>query len=159
MLFVTLGSQKFQFDRLLKEIDRLSENGDIKDSVFAQIGNSTYIPKNISFKRFLNQHEYVSLLETSDIVISHGGTGAIVSSLKRGKRVIAIPREKNYGEHIDNHQKQIVNEFVKLNLIYGCEKMEDLNRNITNIKKHKFSVFKSSQSNFINELDNYINTI
>ena len=48
MIFITLGSQKFQFNRLLKEIDRLIETGVIKDEVFAQIGYSDYQPKHFS---------------------------------------------------------------------------------------------------------------
>ena len=45
MIFVTLGSQKFQFDRLLRKIDELIDIGVITDEVFAQIGASTYIPQ------------------------------------------------------------------------------------------------------------------
>ena len=30
MIFVTLGTQKFQFDRLLKKLDQLVETGKIK---------------------------------------------------------------------------------------------------------------------------------
>lgn len=36
MIFITLGSQKFQFNRLLKAVDDLIENGIIQDEVFAQ---------------------------------------------------------------------------------------------------------------------------
>ena len=46
MIFVTLGSQKFQFNRLLIEIDRLIEEKYITDKVFAQIGYSDYKPKH-----------------------------------------------------------------------------------------------------------------
>ena len=40
MIFITLGSQKFQFNRLLKTVDELVERGIIKEEVFAQIGFS-----------------------------------------------------------------------------------------------------------------------
>ena len=33
MIFITLGSQKFQFDRLLKEVDRLIADGDTGESI------------------------------------------------------------------------------------------------------------------------------
>ena len=46
MIFITLGSQKFQFDRLLKEVDRLIADGVIQEKVFAQIGASEYLPQN-----------------------------------------------------------------------------------------------------------------
>ena len=42
MIFITLGSQKFQFNRLLRAVDELIEKGVIDDTVFAQIGYSDY---------------------------------------------------------------------------------------------------------------------
>ena len=49
-IFITLGSQKFQFNRLLKAVDELCEKGTIDaEDVFAQIGYSDYIPKNFSY--------------------------------------------------------------------------------------------------------------
>lgn len=52
-IFITLGSQKFQFNRLLKAIDELCEKGTVDaEDVFAQIGYSDYLPKNFSYKKF-----------------------------------------------------------------------------------------------------------
>lgn len=48
MIFITLGSQKFQFDRLLKEVDKLVGEQFINQEVFAQIGYSKYKPKNFA---------------------------------------------------------------------------------------------------------------
>ena len=41
MIFVAVGTQKFQMNRLLEEIDNCIEGRDITEKVFAQIGNST----------------------------------------------------------------------------------------------------------------------
>lgn len=52
-IFITLGSQKFQFNRLLKAVDELCEKGTVDaEDVFAQIGYSDYLPKNFSYKSF-----------------------------------------------------------------------------------------------------------
>ena len=46
-IFITLGSQKFQFNRLLEAVDELCEKGTVDaEDVFAQIGYSDYFPKN-----------------------------------------------------------------------------------------------------------------
>ena len=45
-IFVTLGSQKFQFNRLLQALDDLMEQQTGSDSVFAQTGYSDYQPKH-----------------------------------------------------------------------------------------------------------------
>ena len=42
-IFITLGSQKFQFNRLLEAVDELCEKGTVDaEDVFAQIGYSDY---------------------------------------------------------------------------------------------------------------------
>lgn len=49
-IFITLGSQKFQFNRLLKAVDELCENKEEKErEIFAQIGYSTYKPKHFEY--------------------------------------------------------------------------------------------------------------
>lgn len=52
MIFVAVGTQKFQMNRLLEEIDNCIEGRDITEKVFAQIGNSTYHPKNYEYSTF-----------------------------------------------------------------------------------------------------------
>ena len=78
MIFITLGSQKFQFNRLLIEIDRLVEEKKINEEVFAQIGYSDYKPKNYKYKEFLDRDEFAEIMSRCNKVITHGGTGAIV---------------------------------------------------------------------------------
>lgn len=108
MIFITLGSQKFQFDRLLKEVDKLVGEQFINQEVFAQIGYSKYKPKNFAYKDFLDRSEFARMEEKSEIVITHGGTGAIIGALKKGKKVIAVPRLARFGEHVDDHQLQLI---------------------------------------------------
>ncbi|MBT9012995.1 beta(1,3)galactosyltransferase EpsH, partial [Lactobacillus delbrueckii subsp. bulgaricus] len=103
MIFITLGSQKFQFDRLLKEIDKLVVAKKLNDEIFAQVGYSTYKPKHYQYKAFLDREEFAKWEGKADIVITHGGTGAIIGAVKKGKKVIAVPRLARYGEHVDDH--------------------------------------------------------
>ena len=58
MIFITLGSQKFQFNRVLIKIDELVEKGLLKEQVFAQIGYSDYKPKFYEYKDFLDREEF-----------------------------------------------------------------------------------------------------
>ena len=55
MIFVTLGTQKFQLNRLLKQLDKYIEQGQITDKVIAQIGYSDYLPKRYEYIDFLNK--------------------------------------------------------------------------------------------------------
>ena len=87
MIFVTVGSQKFQFNRLLKKIDELIENKVINEEVFAQIGVSNYKPQNYKYKEFVTQDEFNKYLDEARLIITHAGTGVIVNAIKKGKKV------------------------------------------------------------------------
>ena len=156
MIFVTLGSQKFQFNRLLIEIDRLIEEGIIKDDIFAQIGASDYKPKNYKYKDFLTQDEFKEYMVNCNFVITHAGTGAIITALKNDKKVIAIPRLAKYGEHVDDHQIQLVNEFKELNLIYPVYDEKDLKNAINEIIKMNFGKYISNTKNIICDIEKFI---
>ena len=66
MILITVGSQKFQFNRLLEEVDKLIEKKVIEDEVFAQIGVSDYKPKNYEYKDFLTQDEFSKKMDESN---------------------------------------------------------------------------------------------
>lgn len=55
LIFVTVGSRNYPFDRLFKKIDQLCEKGIIKDKVFAQTGTSKYKPKNYEYVDFISR--------------------------------------------------------------------------------------------------------
>lgn len=156
MIFVTLGSQKFQFNRMLVEIDRLIEEGKITDKVFAQIGTSDYKPKNFKYKDFLTQDEFKDYMKNANLVITHAGTGAIVTALKNDKLVIAIPRLAKFGEHVDDHQIQLIDEFKELNFIEPVYEIEQLEKALENVKEKKYNKYISNTENIINDIEKFI---
>lgn len=156
MIFVTTGSQKFQFNRLLKELDRLIENGTIQEELFAQIGNSDYVPQHYSYSKFLDRDEFAKHIDECSLVITHGGTGVIIGAVKRGKRVIAIPRLAKYGEHVDDHQIQLLTQFDEANIICSCYQLEELEDKIKNIYNMQFEPYVSNTVNIINDIENFL---
>lgn len=156
MIFVTVGSQKFQFNRLLKAIDELVADRIITDSIFAQTGYSDYEPKNYEFRQFLDREEFTELTDKSSIVITHGGTGAIIGAVKKGKKVIAVPRRAEYGEHVDNHQFQLVGQFRDLNLIYECDDCAMLGKALEYVNKAEFNSYESSTQNIIDSIVQFL---
>ncbi len=159
MIFVTLGSQKFQFNRLLIEIDRLIEEGKITEKVFAQTGYSDYKPKNYKFNKFLNRDEFNDIMSKCDKVITHGGTGAIIGAVKNGKKVIAIPRLSKYGEHVDDHQLQITKQFSDMNLSRSINKIDELEECLVEIEKLKFNFYVSNTKNILDSIEDFIEKI
>ncbi|GAB6168199.1 glycosyltransferase [Clostridium carnis] len=152
MIFITVGTQKFQFNRLLEEIDKLIYQGKIKEEVFAQIGYSDYKPKNYNYKNFLDRDEFSNIMEKCNKVITHGGTGAIVGAVKKGKRVIAVPRLKKFGEHVDDHQIQIVSQFKAIGFIDAVIDIEMLMDSIENIDNINLKEYNSNTDNIIKEI-------
>lgn len=159
MIFITLGSQKFQFNRLLTEIDNLIEEGNIEEEVFAQIGYSDYKPKNYKYKEFLDRDEFSSVMKKCDRVITHGGTGAIISAIKQGKKVIAIPRLKKFDEHVDDHQLQIVEEFKKMNFIETTTNIKNLDKLLNRLNEIEYRRYISNTGNILESIVSFIETI
>lgn len=159
MIFITVGSQKFQFNRLLKDMDKLVEFGVIEEKIFAQIGYSDYKPKNYKFKEFLSRDEFNNIMSNSSKVITHGGTGAILGAIKSGKKVIAVPRLKVLGEHVDDHQIDIVGEFKKMGYIDCANTISELELIIRNIDKATFKQYTSNTNSIIKSIDQFINSI
>ena len=156
MIFVTLGSQKFQFNRLLKELDRLLEEKLIDEEIFAQIGASDYKPRNYKYKEFIDRDEFKEMMDKSDIIIAHGGTGAIITAVKKEKKVIAIPRLVKYEEHVDDHQIQLIDEFKELNLIYPVYDEKDLEKAIKEIREKEYNKYISNTQTIIDDIENFI---
>lgn len=156
MIFITLGSQKFQFNRLLKSVDELVATGKIKDKIFAQIGYSDYKPANYEYEQFLDREKFSQVMDKAEIVITHGGTGAIIGAIKKGKKVIAVPRLARYGEHVDDHQLQLVEQFRELNLICECQDCAKLEEAIQIVRSTKYDQYKSNTQVIIDDITKFI---
>lgn len=156
MIFVTVGSQKFQFNRLLKKIDELIEKKVIKEKVYAQIGVSDYKPQHFEYVDFMTQDEFTKNTDKSDIIITHAGTGVIVNALKRGKKVIAIPRLAKYGEHVDDHQIQLIKEFDAMNFIEPVYDLENLESALSKVKTKKYNKYISNTNAIIEDIERFI---
>lgn len=156
MILVTVGSQKFQFNRLLQEIDKLIEEGIIKEKVFAQIGVSDYIPKNYEHMAFVTQEEFNKKIDECNILITHAGTGVIVNALKKEKKVIAVPRLAKYGEHVDDHQLQLIDEFKELNFIEPAYEVSGIEECLKNVRTKSYNKYISNTDKIIESIEEFI---
>ena len=156
MIFVSTGSRKFPFDRLIKKLDELVGNNVIDDEVFAQIAETQYIPQNFSYKRYISGDEFAQYQEKADIIISHAGTGALIGALKKGKQVIAVPRYAHFGEHCDDHQLQISEALTNQGYLRQVLDMEKLADVIELCKKEPIIKRYDKPSNVIGIIENFI---
>lgn len=158
MIFVVVGTQKFQLNRLLKEIDAQIEKGIIKEEVFAQIGNSDYKPKHYKFKKFINKDEFEKIMEECTILITHSGVGTIISGLNHNKPVIIYPRLKKYNEHVDDHQTEIAKSFSEMNYVLLCNENDDLSNLLEEALKHKFEKYSSRRFDTIKVINEFLDS-
>lgn len=107
LVFVSVGTHPQQFDRLLKEVDRLAGEKKIVGRVFAQTGHSTYEPKNFGHKKFLALQEFEDTLKKAYVFITHAGEGNVGLAKNLGKKFVCIPRRKEFGEHTNDHQLEL----------------------------------------------------
>ncbi len=156
MIFVTVGSQKFQFNRLLKKIDELIEKKAIKEKVYAQIGTSDYKPSNYEYTDFMTQDEFNKKIDECNLLITHAGTGVIVNAVKKGKKVIATPRLAKYGEHVDDHQIQLIQQFDELNFIEPCYELNDLEIKLKEVQKKEYKKYVSNTDTIIESIIDFI---
>ena len=103
----------------------------------------------------MDRDEFKNTLDKCDILITHGGTGAIITGVKGGKKVVAVPRLQKYGEHIDDHQIQLVRQFKEMNLIYDCEDM-DLDKALKIVKSTEYKKYISNTRKIIKSLEDFI---
>lgn len=155
MIFVTLGTQKFQMDRLLQEVDRLISEKKISDEVFAQIGYSTYLPKNFKYVKFLDDVNFQEYIENCDLLITHAGVGNIVNGLKLHKKIIVFPRLKRFNEHVDDHQLEIAEHFERKNFVLLCTSVSSLYFEISRSAEFPFQKYYINYGDFVFKLRNY----
>ncbi len=160
MIFVTIGNQNFHFNRLLEKIEDLAANNVIKDKVVAQIGYTTFQSDYIDTVDFLAKEEFNDYIQKSRFVISHAGTGSLISSLRKGKKVISVARLKKHGEHIDDHQTEILEAFTSKGFIIGTkEDLSDLEEKIILINDFNPLKFVSNNELFNNKLGEIIDNL
>ena len=158
MLFVTVGSQKFPFDRLIKKVDQMLREGLIQEEVFIQTGTSGYVPA-CPHQAFCEGARFEELLEACDILITHGGAGTMMEAAKRGKKTVAVPRLARYGEHVDDHQLELTEQLHKMNLIYACPDAEDLPEALRAVRDRSFARFTSHTEAFLRAIDGDIRAL
>ncbi|MDP3989960.1 MAG: PssE/Cps14G family polysaccharide biosynthesis glycosyltransferase [archaeon] len=139
VLFVTVGNGKF--NPLIKEIDRLKEEGKIKQDVVIQLGHGIYEPKNCKWFRFSEGLD--KYYNNADLIISHGGPGTVFEILRKKKKLIAIPnRDRTDPRHQVEYLRAMADETDSM--LY-CDRVKDIEYCLDKAKRHKFTKYKAPE--------------
>lgn len=125
LLFATVGAT-LPFDRLVNSVANLKARGIISERVVAQVGEDGVMPPEVEAFETLPFEEMQRLLREAEFVVCHGGTGSLITALREGCRVVAMPRLFELGEHYDDHQLEITTAFAQRGLIGVARSEEEL---------------------------------
>lgn len=159
MILVTLGTQDKSFERLLRQIDKEIEKGNIKEKVIVQAGYTKYQSKNMEIFDLISSSEFEKLVNKARVVITHGGAGSILTAIKKGKVVIAAARLKKYKEHTNDHQKQLVKEFADRGYVLELRDFDKLGKLLERAKTFKPKKFVSNTDNMVQLIADYIEEV
>ncbi|GAB4091697.1 glycosyltransferase [Flaviaesturariibacter terrae] len=103
MIFVTVGSQ-LPFDRFIQAVDEIAPQLPGNQEIVAQVFGMKYVPKNIRTLDYIRPTEFKDYIMGSDLIVSHAGTGTIISVSQLEKPLIVFPRLGRLKETRNNHQ-------------------------------------------------------
>ena len=156
MILILLGTQNNSFHRLIEEIERLIKKGIIKEKVIVQAGYTKYITKKMKIFDFMTKEELEEWQNKADLVITHGGVGSILQAITKQKKVIAIPRLHEYGEHVNDHQKEIVELFHQKGYIIGIQRVEELQKAIQQIDTFEPKRYQQNHDKMLKIIEDFI---
>jgi len=160
LIFVSVGANPHPFDRLIKEVDRLVSEKKIKDEFIVQLGNTNYYSKNIKkVKKFWKENEYKKILRSCNLIITHAGLGNVMVGMEHNKPLIVVPRRKEFGEHVDNHQMEMAKYIEKSESCLVIHDINDLESSIKKMVKIKIKLKKRVEPEILNIIKNLVKSI
>jgi UDP-N-acetylglucosamine transferase subunit ALG13 len=115
LIFATVGTHHQPFDRFIRIALALA--GDAQ--LVVQHGHSGRVAAgpSVQWHRWLSPQEMTALMRAADVVVTHAGVASIVDAVRAGHRPIVVPRRQHLGEHVDDHQMQIVAALEDLGIV------------------------------------------
>lgn len=155
LILVTLGTQLQSFTRLLDAIEQL----DLDEEIIVQAGCTKYKSNKMKILDFISYEEMKDLVNKARVIITHGGTGSIVEPLKNNKKIIGCARLEKYGEHVDDHQTELISIFAEQGYILEYKDGDDLEKLLKDIENFKPKKYISNTDNFILKLQEKLKTL
>ncbi|MGM7721719.1 PssE/Cps14G family polysaccharide biosynthesis glycosyltransferase [Metabacillus sp. Hm71] len=157
MIFITLGTQRFPFNRIIDQVKELRKT--YKGDIVIQSGYTTCELNGVTSQSFMDSDLFINNINKADIIITHGGTSSIIKSLEAQKKVIAVPRLAKFKEHVDDHQLDICLTFEKKGYLTVLKENEHLIDKIENLKNQTFNQYVSNKQDLLNDIALYIEQV
>lgn len=151
MIFLTVGNATQGFQRLLSAVDHLTGSGCLMgELVFVQSGhNPEFRPSHCQHEPFLGMEDFAAMILGSDLIICHGGAGTLLHVLRAGKVPVVVPRRKQYGEHVDDHQIELAKALAAEGRIISAYEPRDLPAAIAEARRRNVQVIPPPSSRMV----------
>jgi UDP-N-acetylglucosamine transferase subunit ALG13 len=114
MIFVTVGTEKFPFDRLMAWFNVIQDAELLSEEIIVQYGSCTVLPAGARVYRIVRETQLFSLMSQARIVVAHCGEGTLLQLDSLQTPFILVPRSVHYQEHVDDHQVELARALVEV---------------------------------------------
>lgn len=160
MIFVTVGTHEQPFDRLIRQMDMLCKEKFIREDIVMQTGYSDYEPSYCEWNRLFSYQDMQEYVRDARIVITHGGPSSFIMPLQIGKIPIVVPRRKEFGEHVNDHQVEFCRVVAKrmrnVILVEDIGNLRNVLENYGAIARAMAVGIKSNNKAFIQKLEKIV---
>lgn len=158
-LFVPLGTQKFQFNRLIDALNKLVEKGLYKPQEIVMQSSIYEIEPKFTHYELISTSQFDELIDKVDLVITHSGVNSIISCMKRMKPLVIAPRLRQYGEHVDNHQVEIAQLMKQKFGVVVVEDMSKLEEAIKDAKNREYKQWVSHNAELVSAIKDIVDKL
>jgi UDP-N-acetylglucosamine transferase subunit ALG13 len=128
--------------------------GKTNEEVIMQTGSTVYNPKNGVFFNFVDDDEKIlNFFKQARVIVAHAGAGTLLTALSLNKPIIVVPRQKKYGEHIDDQQIELATILSNQKTVIAVYDIDELEKALKDINRLTISN-ESNENNLIFFLKN-----
>ena len=112
-VFLTVGTDHHPFHRMVRWIEGwLASGAGEHVRCLVQFGTSE-LPRLAEGRDYLPYGEMQTAMAQAVAVVCHGGPGSVMMARWLGKKPIVVPRRRELGEHVDDHQSVFARRMAK----------------------------------------------
>lgn len=123
---VTVGTDHHRFDRLVTWVDSWAASHPTVP-VLIQRGEAGE-PDHAESVPLLPHPDLVAAMAAADVVVAQGGPAAIADARAAGRLPVVVPRRREFGEHVDDHQVGFVASMARQGLVATAATEAELHR-------------------------------
>ena len=126
MILVLLGTQPLPFTRLIEQLITLHQAGQfINQKIMIQAGATPVDYPDFEVFSLIEKSRLQQLIDEADLVITHGGAGSMFELLAKQKKIIVMARRAEFGEHVDDHQLELVDMLFAQQHLIACPTLQE----------------------------------